>query len=535
MLGTGFEPATSGQLGICPVSRSPDCEQREFAFYPPLTYIFKVTAQVMRNILRHRLEVLTEEEVDVIRESALTVLETVGFRYKHGEVLKMFDRCGCQVDYKKEIVKLPPYFVKEILSKVPKSYNIQSASTDKVVRINDGSVKGSMCYEILFVDYEKMKRRYGVREDCIKAIVLGNNLENIDYVMPFVVPSDVQQEICDAEAYRILLEYSEKPGGVYISSLESARIIIELAKVACGGEEELRKRRCIGYGAEPTTPLQLSNHAINIILEFSKYDLPVSATGSMVMLGATGPVTLAGSLVLLTAEVLAGIAMVYLINPKEPASFSTSIHVMDPFTALCTFGSPEQALAGAAGIQIARSFGLSAGCNVGLADSNIPDFQAGFEKALGSCLAIAAGAEDIGAQGIVGADQGCSFEQLVIDDEWMRMISRFFQGIDVSPETLAVDLIKKVGAGGNFIQEIRTLRHIRKELWLPRIFKRERWDSWLSKGAKDSMARARERVREILREHYPPQPVLDPDTIKQLDIIMEMARKRSAPYSIGKV
>ncbi|MBO3803759.1 MAG: trimethylamine methyltransferase family protein [Candidatus Brockarchaeota archaeon] len=483
--------------------------------------------------LSHGLEVLAKEEVEAIRESALTVLETVGFRYRHGGVLKMFERCGCPVDYGKEVVKLPRALVEETVRKVPKDYAVQSASTGEAVRVNDGSIKGGMCYEILFVDYERMERRYGLKEDCVKAITLGNNLDNIDYVMPFVVPSDAQQEICDAEAYKLLIEYSKKPGGVYVSSIESARAIIEMAKAACGGEEELRKRRCIGYGAEPSSPLQLSNHAINIVLEFAKYDLPVSATGSMVMLGATGPATVAGSLVLLTAEVLAGIAMVYLINPNEPASFSTSIHVMDPFTALCTFGSPEQALAGAAGIQVARSFGLSAGCNVGLADSNLPDFQAGFEKALGACLAIAAGAESIGAQGIVGADQGCSYEQLAIDDEWLGMISRLFQGVEVTPETLAVDVIQKVGVGGNFIRERHTLRHARKELWLPKLFKRERWDSWVSRGAKDSMERAREKVRGILKENYPPTPVLDRDAMKQIEGIMRAARKRASPGTLG--
>lgn len=330
----------------------------------------------------HRLEVLTKEEVDSIIESAFIVLESSGFRFKHPTVLKRFNDFGCDVDYANEIVKLPSSFVKERLKKVPKEYDVRSASSDYSVRINDGNLKGSMCYEILFVDYGTMTRRYGLKEDCIRAITLGDNLENINHVMPFVVPSDVQQEICDAEAYKLLLQYSRKPGGVYISSLQSARAIIEMAMTACGCEEELRRRRCVGYGAEPTTPLQLSNHAINIILEFAKYDLPVSASGSMVMPGSTGPATLAGSLVLLTAETLAAIAMINVINPNEPASFGTSIHVMDPFTALCTFGSPEQGLAAAAAIQVARSFGLSADCNVGLADSNVPDFQAGFEKAL---------------------------------------------------------------------------------------------------------------------------------------------------------
>jgi trimethylamine--corrinoid protein Co-methyltransferase len=483
--------------------------------------------------LSHRLEVLSRDEVNAIVESAFVVLEKTGFRFKHPTILKMFDEHGCDVDFQSEIVKLPSSFVKERVRATPKDYSVQSASTDYTIRINDGSLKGGMCYEILLVDYENMARRYGVKDDCIRAIALGNRLKNISHVMPFVVPSDVQQEICDAEAYKLLLQYSEKPGGVYISSIQSARTIIEMAIAVCGCEEELKRRRCVGYGAEPTSPLQLSNHAINIILELSKYDLPVSASGSMVMPGSTGPATLAGSLVLITAETLAAICMVNIINPREPASFGTAIHVMDPFTALCTFGAPEQGLAGAASIQIARHFGLSAGCNVGLADSNTPDFQAGFEKALGASIALAAGAEGIGAQGIVGADQGCSYEQLVLDNEWLGMISRPFRGIEVTPEALAVDVIQGVGVGGNFLRDRHTSKHLRKEIWLPSLFGRQRWDQWASEGAKDSMMRAKDEVRQILRDNYPPKPVLGPDIVRQLDRILDVARRRSSPSTIG--
>ncbi len=302
-----------------------------------------------------------------------------------------------------------------------------------------------MRLEIQFVDYGKMELRPGRTEDCVKSITVGNELGNVGVVSPFVVPSDVPVRMADVREHRLLFTYSRKPFYAWIYSVESCKYILDMAKAVAGGEDELRRKKLVGYGAEPTSPLQLSRHAIEILMEMTEYGLSISASGSMSLLGGTAPVTIAGALSLHAAEVLAGIVLVNLINPDSPVGFSTSIHVLDQRTAICSFGAPENTLASLAGIQVARELGLSCFANVALTDSNTPDFQAGFEKAASSALVLAAGAEGIGQQGIVGADQGASLEQLVIDNEWFNYVNRILKVFEVNQETLALEVIKRIG------------------------------------------------------------------------------------------
>jgi trimethylamine--corrinoid protein Co-methyltransferase len=478
----------------------------------------------MRPVFNKRLELLSREGVEAVKEGALEILEEVGFAYRHRGALEMLEEHGAIIDYRSEVAKLPRELILNCLKKAPKQYIVEPPQGDAVY-FGDGSIKATMGLEIQFVDYSRMERRPGRTEDCVKSITVGNELENVGVVSPFVVPSDVPVRIADVREHRLLFTYSRKPFYAWIYSVESCRHILDMAKAVAGGEDELRKKKIIGYGAEPTSPLQLSHHAIEILMEMARYGLPISASGSMSLLGGTAPVTLAGALSLHAAEVLAGIVLVNLLNPDSPIGFSTSIHVLDQRTALCSFGAPENTLASLAGIQVARELGLSCFANVALTDSNIPDFQAGFEKAVSTALVLAAGAEGIGQQGIVGADQGASLQQLIIDNEWLSYVNRILKGFEVNQETLALEVIKRVGVGGSFLREQHTLRKMRGELWYSNLFNRDDWVGWEKKGCRDLLKKSQDALDRIINKHYPPEPVIDKQVIDHLSEIERKAAK----------
>ena len=463
----------------------------------------------------------------MIKQAALDLLEKVGFAFRHPRALALLEEHGASVDRKTEVARIPRELVLECLSKVPKEYAVSSAEGNEA-RFGDGSLKAVMCLERHLVDYKTMSRRPGTTEDCIRSIALGNALQNIGLVSPFVVPSDVPLQVADVRGYKLVFTYSRKPGYAWIYTHASSRYIIEMAKAVAGGEEELRKRKMVGYGAEPTSPLQLSHHALEIMFEMARHGLPISASGSMTLLGGTSPITPAAGVTLHTAETLAGIVLVNLIDPEAPASFSTSVHVLDQRTLLCSFGAPENILSSLAGIQVARELGLSCNANVVLSDSNIPDFQCGFEKAMGVGLAIAAGAEGIGHQGIVGADQGASFNQLVIDDEWLGYANRLFSGMQVDEESIALEVMEKVGVGGSFLRQPHTLRNLRSQTWYPRLFNRNDWASWVRRGHSDVLDASATLLDSLLKENYPPAKVIDRDTAMELARIEKRAARELA-------
>jgi trimethylamine--corrinoid protein Co-methyltransferase len=157
--------------------------------------------------------------------------------------------------------------------------------------------------------------------------------------------------------------------------------------------------------------------------------------------------------------------------------------------------------------QMARYYGFPAGVNVALSDANVADAQAGLEKGLSLLAGALAGADIYGHQGIAGADQGASLEQLVIDNEMASLVRRMLRGFDVTDETLALDVIEQVGVGGNFLAQPHTVRHFRHELWQPTLLNRRGWEQWREAGGKTLLDEAIARKHELLATHsVPPLP-----------------------------
>lgn len=126
--------------------------------------------------------------------------------------------------------------------------------------------------------------------------------------------------------------------------------------------------------------------------------------------------------------------------------------------------------------------------------------------------------------GIVGADQGTSFEQLVIDNEWASAFDHVFtRGIEVTPETLAIDVIIRVGVGGSFIADEHTVKHSRHTYWKANLFNQESWDAWMADGGEDSNQKAHRYVEQILARHYPPVRQISQDAVIALDEILTNA------------
>jgi len=267
---------------------------------------------------------------------------------------------------------------------------------------------------------------------------------------------------------------------------------------------------------EPTSPLLWGSNVLELLYEFASRGLPI-LFGPMVQAGASGPATLAGTLALENAEILGAITLAQILHPGLPVMYWGIPHLIDQKTCFMRFASPEVVLMGMAMAQIARYYNIPSVINLGMTDSNCGDAQFGVEAGM-VILGILAGADLYGHLGIVGQDQGSSLEQLVIHDEIIRYLLRIVRGIEVNDETLALDVIEKVGIGGTFLKERHTLKYIRSEYWFPELFNIGSWDSWYKKGAKDVLKLAAEKVEEILRSHQP-EP-LDKDVEKQINEIV---------------
>jgi trimethylamine--corrinoid protein Co-methyltransferase len=199
--------------------------------------------------------------------------------------------------------------------------------------------------------------------------------------------------------------------------------------------------------------------------------------------------------------------------------------------ATARLGAIETIMMGCAYAQIGKYYGFPTHMYLGLSDTKTVDAQAGFESALGITLGALAGINVISGPGMLDSENCQSFEKLVIDDTVCGMALRLIRGIDVNDQTLAVDVIRKVGAGGHFLAEKHTLEWLRKEIFEPSdVVDRQNVNAWKRLGSKDTAQRARENVQRILRDHKPDP--LPSDTEKGLDNVMHGIMRK---HGVGKL
>lgn len=453
-----------------------------------------------------RVRILSDAEVVRIHESSLRILSEIGLRVPHAAVLERLRAHGAQVDMDTQVVRIPEAALAPVL-KAARTGNHAFRKTDDTVE----PVTGSVSTQVFRMDYRTGTRRAGTLADVREGIALIEGLHNIPRANAVVVPSDAA--VPDVASFLQIYKYARKDGGAYILSAHSAKYIIRMAQ--CMG-------RRVPYLLDTVSPLQFTHESLAIALEFAQAGMPLTMT-PLVMAGSTGPVTLAGALTLQNAEALALLFVIWVLT-GEIAQYVASGHSSDVMhTMMCSFGSPNQALFGIGAAQMAAWYGLTAGSNSGLTDALFPNFQGGFEKGFTSALSVLAGCREIGGQGIAGADQGFSFEQLVLDDCWLDAFRYVLRGVEVDEETIGFDVLAEVGIGGNFLGEEHTVAYMRDNWWQSTLFQCNPFTDPVSQD--DLLARAHDRAQALIREHWTEEPVIDRAQADELDRIAAEAER----------
>ncbi len=455
--------------------------------------------------IKSSIEVLSQEELLLIHNSALKTLDRIGMKVPNDEVLEMCAGLGCKIDLEKKVVKFPTAVMEQFIDGM--RAQSKAKPEDKAQKL-----QGWISTQVTLVDYEAQTRRYGLRDDNFKNIKLVEKLKNIPACNAAVVPSDVPYEIADVVSIADIQKYSTKPGGTYILTPFGAKYVSEINKLL-----GLRD----GYLFETISPLTFKQDTVEMALAFAKNGGGLGIA-PMAMSSATAPVTLSGTLVIETAEVLGSCFLVHMMTGEYPG-FSASCHSIDPRSMLCSFGSPNQALFGVAVSQLGKFYGIQGGTNTGLTDALIPDFQGGLEKGLTAAFNSMGGMWSIGCPGIVGADQGFSYEQLVIDNEWIDYYNYIISGFEVSEDLIGYDMIEEVGIGGNFLGEEHTVEYMRQSYWMSNLFNRDDWGNWVSKGSKSIYDKAHEFVVEATAGYQEMEPVQSPSVCEELDRIVKEA------------
>jgi trimethylamine--corrinoid protein Co-methyltransferase len=286
-----------------------------------------------------------------------------------------------------------------------------------------------------------------------------------------------------------------------------------MLRILAGGPEALRARPplCVST-CFIVPPLAFAEEALGVIECAARHGIPLKLV-SAGQAGATSPAPLAGAVAQQTAEVLAGLVYVNLLNPGHPATFGALPFVSDLRTGAMSGGSAEQGLLMAACAQMAQHYGIPCAVSAGMTDSKLPDFQAGYEKGYTELMAALAGANLIyEAAGMYGSLLGCSLESFVLDNDLIGSMLRAARGFEVSRETLSLDTIREVciGGPGHFLGHGQTLSRMQSDYYYPAMADRRTPQEWQHAPDKDLLERARQRTRALLAA--PPPGHIAPQT-----------------------
>ncbi len=471
-----------------------------------------------------RLRFLSDAEIRAIHDASLAILRDTGVMVHHDEALGLLAEAGAQVDRSRKIARLSESLVMDSVARAGKKYILYGRSSERTARFGYGDfVLMSSPGQYAWIDTDTGERRPPTKQDLDDAIRLGDALPNLTIVGAMAAVAGVPAAYRDVFLTAALVKGTTKPTRAWVANGRTARYVLELYRTVAGGDAALRARPMVEAFLEPISPLQLPRDGLDILMEFARAGQPASF-GPMAMASGTAPATLAGTLAQENAEILAGVVVTQLVAPGTPVTYGGIPHVMDPRTNICSFGSPEQAIMAVAMVQVARFYGFPVYINVGLTDAKLPDAQAGIEKGSSLVLGVLTGADTFGHAGICGTDHAASLPWLLIDDELMAFAKRIARGLEVNPETLAADVIRQVGPGGNFLGEEHTVRHFRRELWLPGpAWTRQTWDGWAGGGGTSMGQRAAAEVRRILATHEA-EP-MDEALAREIDGIVEAARR----------
>jgi trimethylamine--corrinoid protein Co-methyltransferase len=461
---------------------------------------------------RPRLTVLNDDQKKEIHLAALEVLERTGVKMTHEKGREILAGAGAKVAG--DPGRIPGWLVEDAIRKAPSRLVLGRRNGERAVFLEgDRSFYGPSLDCMEYLDPATNERMEFTTDHCRVTASLTDCLPNFDWSMVIGMASDVPPAISDRVIVRQALTHSTKPLVFCTHNVENERDVFEMALAVCGSRENFEKAPLIVHYSEPISPLTYYNPAVDKILFSVENGIPL-INFSAPQLGGSAPATFAGTIVQGCAESLSGLVLGQTARPGAAMIFGAQTTIMDMRTTIFSYGAPEMALMISAMAEMAQFYQLPFFGTSGSTDAKFNDPQAGIEATFQTLTA-----------GLVGSslvhdcsswmDHGSlvSPAYMVMVNEILHMVHQYMKGIEISDDTLAVDLIDKVGPGGNFLREKHTMQHF-KNVWYSDLFDRTIFKTWEAAGSKTFEDRLREKTLKAMAHETEP---LAPEIVREFD------------------
>ena len=361
--------------------------------------------------------------------------------------------------------------------------------------------------DLIYSLNSSQERHHCVLEDVRRAARVCDGLTNIDFIMSFAHPNDIEPEKAYLAAFLAMAENSVKPIVCTADSRKDLTRIWEFSIRLRGNEANLREKPYFIHYAEPISPLKHPFDSMDKLLFCGEKGIPVIYSPAPIA-GSTAPLTIAGHVIQGLSECFCGLVIHQLASPGAPFIMGMGPAVLDMATGQCSYNAPEYYLAYLAMIDMCHHVNLPSWGYAGTSDAHIPDGQATFEAGLLTFMSAMAGANLNHDVGYLDFGRTGSLEMIVIVDEMIDLIRRMKKGIPLNDETMALNVIREVGAHGEYLSHEHTFTHLRSTQWRPKLISRLGYEQWDACGKPSLLDRARIKLGEIIETHHPePLPV----------------------------
>jgi len=473
---------------------------------------------------RLKLELLSPDEVRQVHEATLDVLEHVGVKFHSQRALDLLEENGAEVDRASTVARIPGSVIERALSTLPGKFTLGARDPaydlpldgEHVYISTDGC--GVSCREA------DGSIRPSVKADVARSARVAQALEHVSATSAIVSAQDCPAETRVLHEFDACVRHSEKHT-IVVSLKEDweARSLIRMAEALAGGSDELRRRPLFTAIVCSVSPLSQERFGMDLALTLATAGIPVSFY-PMPILGATGPITLAGSAVVNNAEMLSATTVMQLAFPGARVIHGGGPTAMNMNSGAYASNSPEAMLLRGMQGHMAGFYKMPAWYGSGATTAKEPGIQSAYENTLAMMMAYLNGADVTFGSGLLDGSRILCLENMVIDNEVLGMVKRLLRGITVNEETLAVDLIKEVGFSGEYLFSKHTRRHVR-ELWSAELGETRTYEARREAGSLSTVERAQAKVAEILAADPEPFPE---DLGREFDAIIAAAGAEAA-------
>ncbi len=448
------------------------------------------------------LNLLGQKDLARLHTATLEVIERTGVRFPSPKALDIWEAHGAKVDRNTQIVKVPGHIIEGALEQAPPIYTLAARDQAQDLPLDGNHVYvGTDGCGVQVIDLYDGQRRPSCLQDQADIARVADYLDEVAFHWIAVSAQDYPAETRSLHELHVTWENSTKhvqTESIYTEA--EARAAVEMAVAIAGDREILRHRPVLSIMQCTLPPLGQDGGSLEAALIAAEAGLPVGFM-TMTSSASTAPATLAGNLVVGNAEVISALALIQLAFPGAPVFYAAAQTATDIRSGAYTGGGPEDFLFGAATNSLADYYNVPLSMGSFATGAKEPNWQAGIDNSMSTFMASIAMSDMLLGVGLLNGSRIWSYAQMLMDCEIFDLVRHMMRGIEITDETLALEVIDAVGPGNHFLGQKHTRKHMR-ELWLPKYMDRRPYSEWADKQD-DAVDWATEEAKRILETHQP--------------------------------